>query len=191
MVDRQSYSRPDLFYDTDELTKIAITLFHGLGYNFHRAENQLRADDQLIRAKAVWLLNQATASIEAAESVYRREKLPAPSRAHPFPDAIAGAGAQMRERLRAGLCSLAGTLQSAPVPENDRMSQRYRHEAETLTALITRDQVLIGQCELLRAMLDGQDGAWMLEHAAQLETGIRAARETLVHRASVLLSAGL
>ena len=191
MVDRQSYSRPDLFYDTDELTKIAINLFHGWGYNFHRAENQLRADDQLIRAKAVWLLNQATASIEAAESVYRREKLPAPSRAHPFPDAIAVAGAQMLERLRAGLCSLAGTLQSAPVPENDRMSQRYRHEAETLTALITRDQVLIGQCELLRAMLDGHDGAWMLEHAAQLETGIRAARETLVHRASVLLSAGL
>jgi hypothetical protein len=191
MIERQSYSRPDMFYDTDELSELAINLFHGWGYNFYRAENQLRADDQLIRAKAVWLLNQATASVEAAESAYRREKLQPPSRAHPFPDAVAVAGAQTLERLRAGLCALAGTLQSAPVPENDRMTQRYRHEAETLAALITQDQVLIGQCELLRAMLDGQDGAWMLEHAAQIETGIKAARGTFSQRESMLLSTGL
>ena len=190
MMERQSYSRPDLFYDSDGLTELAINLFHGWGYNFYRVENQLRADDQLIRAKAVWLVNQAAASVEAAESAYRREKLPPPSRAHPFPDAAAVAGAQTLERLRAGLCALAGTLQSAPVPENDRMTQRYRHEAETLAALITQDQVFIGQCELLRAMVDGQDGAWMLEHAAQIETGMKAARGTFSQRESVLLSTG-
>jgi hypothetical protein len=70
------------------------------------------------------------------------------------------------------------------------MTQRYRHEAETLAALMTQDQLLIGQCELLRAMVDGQDGLWMLEHAAQVESGIRAARETFSRRESVLLSTG-
>jgi hypothetical protein len=190
MILRQSYSSPDLFYDSDALTETAINLFHGWGYNFYRLENQLRSDDQLIRAKGVWLLNTATASVEAAESAYRREKLPAPSRAHPFPDATAVAGAQSIERLRAGLCALAGMLQAAPVPENDRMTQRFRHEAETLATLITHDQVLIGQCELLRTMVDGQDGGWLIEHTPQLEQGLKAVRGTLGLRQSVLMAPG-
>ena len=41
------------FYDTDALTEIAINLFHGWGYNFYRVENQLRADDQLIRLSLI------------------------------------------------------------------------------------------------------------------------------------------
>ena len=68
------------FYDAGELKQVAINLFHGWGYNFYRSENQLRADDLMIRAKVGWLLGLARASVERAESAYRREFLPPPSR---------------------------------------------------------------------------------------------------------------
>jgi hypothetical protein len=66
------------FYDAGALRQVATNLFYGWGYNFYRVENQLRADDQLVRAKAAWLLGVAMASVDAAEIEYRREFLPAP-----------------------------------------------------------------------------------------------------------------
>ena len=69
-----------LFYDLEEIDQIAVNLFYGWGYNFYRLENQLRADDILVRGKVGWLLGLARASIEEAESVYRRAFLPPPSR---------------------------------------------------------------------------------------------------------------
>jgi len=81
------------FYDAGALRQIATNLFYGWGYNFYRVENQLRADDQLVRSKAASLLGIAMASVEAAESAYRREFLPAPSRCKPFPDPAAVAAA--------------------------------------------------------------------------------------------------
>src|ERR1700677_2957249 len=91
---------PDLdFYDAGVIRQIATNLFYGWGYNFYRLENQLRADDQLVRAKAGGLLGAAAGGGQAAESNYRREFLPAPTRGKPFPDAAAVAGAQQLERL--------------------------------------------------------------------------------------------
>ena len=43
--------------------RLLSNLFYGWGYNFYRVENQLRADDQLVRSKAAWLLGLATASV--------------------------------------------------------------------------------------------------------------------------------
>ena len=73
------------FYDAGALRQIATNLFYGWGYNFYKQENQLRADDQIVRAKAGWILSNAAASVDAAESDFRREFLPAPTRAKPFP----------------------------------------------------------------------------------------------------------
>jgi hypothetical protein len=64
------------FYEAEALEKIAINLFYGWGYNFYRKENQLRADDQLIRSKVGLLLGWARKSVETAERDYRREFLP-------------------------------------------------------------------------------------------------------------------
>ena len=120
------------FYEVGPLRRVAINLFYGWGYNFYRKENQLRADDQLVRAKAAWLLGQAVVAVHAAESAYRREALPPPSRANPYPDPAARAGAQALERLGGYIAALDGRLHAAPAPENDRMTQRYRNEADTL-----------------------------------------------------------
>lgn len=177
----------DRFYDAGALKQIAINLFYGWGYNFYRAENRLRADDQLVRSKAASLLGYAAASLGEAESAYRREFLPPPTRAKPFPDADAVANAQRLERLAREIISLEQFIQQQPVPENDRMTQRYRKEAPTLQTLIGHDEQLVGQCELLRSMVSGQDGAALLSTELEIKSGLEAIRSTLRQRESVLL----
>jgi hypothetical protein len=178
----------DSFYDAGLLREIATNLFYGWGYNFYRQENQLRADDQTIRSKAASLLGQAMTSVSAAESEYRREYLPPPSRAKPFPDAQAVAAAQKLERLAVAIGAAEAALQHQPVPENDRMTQRYRHEAPTLAKLMEYDERLVGQCELLRKAVSGADGPAVLKAMSDLEAGLDAIRETLRNREAVLLN---
>lgn len=178
---------PGDFYDAGALKQIAINLFYGWGYNFYRAENQLRADDQLVRSKAASLLGYAAASVSEAESAYRREFLPPPTRAKPFPDAEAVAGAQRLERLGRDIMSLEQLIHQQPAPENDRMTQRYRDEAQTLQTLIEHDEQLVGQCELLRSMVSEQDGAALLKQETELKLGLEVIRTTLRQREAVLL----
>lgn len=175
------------FYDAGLLRQVATNLFYGWGYNFYRVENQLRADDQLVRSKAAGLLGIATASVDAAESEYRRAFLPPPSRQKPFPDADAVASAQHLERLARAIGALEALIEQQPVPENDRVTQRYRQEAPTLKTLIHYDEQLVGQCDLLRSMVDKQDGAAILAKLPELEGGLEAIRATLQSREAVLL----
>lgn len=176
------------FYDAGPLRQIATNLFYGWGYNFYKQENQLRADDQLVRTKAATLLGIAKASVGSAESDYRREFLPPPSRQKPFPDAAAVAGAKRLEHFAQGIGSLEALILQQPVPENDRMTQRYRLEAPTLQTLVQHDEQLVGQCELLRSKVQGQNGASILANIAELEGGLDAIRMTLQNREAVLIS---
>jgi len=74
------------------------------------------------------------------------------------------------------------------VPENDRMTQRYRKEGETLAKLLSIDQQLTGQAELLRQMLSGKPGPWIIENKPSLTEGITAITETLRARQAILLT---
>ena len=174
------------FYDNDLLAKVAINLFYGWGYNFYRQENQLRADDLLIRNKVDLLLGWTRKSVETAEREYRREFLPPPSRAKPRPDAGAVAGAQAIEKFSRAIGALQGQVSAQPTPENDRMTQRYRQEAETMQQLISADQTLIGQADLLRSMVDQKNGSWLIENMSALQDGINAIGETLRMRQLIL-----
>jgi len=175
------------FDDFDALEKIAVNLFYGWGYNSYRLENQLRTDDLTVRAKVGWLLGQARADVEAAESAYRRVHLPPPTRAKPRPDADAIAGAQTLERLSQEIGALEGQIRAQPVPETDRMTQRYRHEASTLQHLLECDMALVGRAELLRQMLDKQDGDWMVGKAATIREGLQAIEASLRGRQAALM----
>jgi hypothetical protein len=175
-----------LFYDVGELDQIAINLFYGWGYNFYRLENQLRADDLMVREKACWLLGVSRAMIEAAQSAYRRKYLPPPSRAKPLPDAGAVASAQSLEALSAGIGQLEGTIRTLPVPENDRMTQRYRQEAETLMKLGACDRRLVGLAETLRQKLDGKDHDWILVNLAAIQEGVSLMTASVRERQSLL-----
>ncbi len=68
------------FYDADLDEKLLVNLFTGWGYNFYRVENQLRADDLMIRARVCDMLGSARAALAAAEAAYRHEFLRPPTR---------------------------------------------------------------------------------------------------------------
>lgn len=173
------------FYDVDRLEQVAVNLFYGWGYNFYRLENQLRADDQLVRSHVSMLLANARKSVEVEQSRYRQTFLPPPTRENPLPDPTAVANARALEELSAGIGQVEGAIRALPVPENDRMTQRYRREAETLVRLRACDTQLVGQAETLREMLT-QDYHWMLENAAVPREGLALLRRTLEARQLLL-----
>jgi len=175
------------FYEAGPLARVGINLFYGYGYNFYRQENQLRVDDQRVRQMACSLLGRARAGVDEAETRYRRENIQPPTRANPFPDATVVANAQALERLGREVGALEGQIRHQPVPENDRMTQRYRQEAATLAALAEKDAVLVGQADLLRSMLEGAAADAILAGRREIEVGIAAITATLRERQTFLL----
>ena len=174
------------FYDAGAVGRVANTLFLGWGYDFYQTVNQLRADDQLVRSKVGQLLGFAQADVAAAETAYRREMIPPPTRAQPFAPPAAITGAQTLERLARDIGALIGRVQAQPVPASDRMTERYRDEAETLEFLRDHDRLLVGQAALLRAAVEGHDGTALLARRTELDDGVAALRRTLEDRASAL-----
>jgi hypothetical protein len=174
------------FYDLGPLEETAVNLFHGWGYNFYRHENQLRADDLMVRNHVSALLGQARKSVDLAESAYRRAFLSTPTREKPRLDPTAAANAQLLEKLAGNIGALEGQVRTQPVPENDRMTQRYRQEAATLQQLLDADIRLIGQVETLRVLLDRKDGTWMIENLSQVEEGLAAIEDSLRRRQAAL-----
>ena len=71
----------------DPLYQTWIMLLNGYGYNWYRLDNQLHADDLLIRSQASGHLAAAASRLRDIEANYRRQYLTPPSREHPYPDA--------------------------------------------------------------------------------------------------------
>lgn len=177
------------FYDAGAVGRIANTLFLGWGYDFYKSVNQLRADDQLIRAKVGQLLGFAQADLAAAETAFRHAHIAPPTRAQPFPDPVVVAAAKTLERLARAVGTLIGRVAAAPAPSADRMTERYRDEGETLAYLRDHDRVLVGQAALLRSAVEGKDGAALIAAVGEIDAGLTALRRTLEARASALMSA--
>jgi hypothetical protein len=139
--------------------QVVSNLFYGWGYNFYRRENQLRADDLLIRSKLSELLGQCRAHLAALESAFRHEHLPPPTRENPFPDSAAVASVQALQRVQHEIESVETAIRTASVPELDRIHQRHRNEAETLQKLVTVDGDLVLAVVTLRDAIDKLDDA--------------------------------
>lgn len=123
--------------------QVLSNLFYGWGYNFYRKENQLRADDLLIRAKVSEILSAVRARFAGLERDWRRVHLPAPTRERPFPDPAAIATAQGLQRVQQSLESLETKIRAAPVPEMDRVMQRHVGERDALEHLAAVDGKLV------------------------------------------------
>ena len=177
------------FDDAEALRRIAVNLFYGWGYNFYRVENHLRADDQMVRAQVGALLGRARAAVEKAESAWRRERIAPPTREKPLPDPAAVEGARKLEALSRALGALEGQIRAQPVPEADRMTDRYRREKETLQRLCELDSGLVGRADVLRGLLEEAPPAQMLERGGEIEAGLQSLTGVLRARQALLLGA--
>lgn len=178
-----------VFDDGDALKKIAVNLFYGWGYNFYRVENHLRADDQMVRAQVGALLGRARASVEQAESAWRRERFVTPTREKPLPDPAAIEGARKLEALSQALGALEGQIRAQPVPEADHMTDRYRREKETLLRLCDADTALVGRAETLRGLIEDASPVQLTERAAEIDGGLKSLARGLRERQALLLGA--
>lgn len=178
-------SEADIYGATPE-EQVAITLFYGWGYNFYRLENQLRADDLLVRHKVAGILGDARVAIGNAEAAYRDAHLPPLSREHPRPDPTALKEARVLEALVAQVAAVAGRIRSLPVPEDDRISQRHRQEGDTLARLLQADMALTGRAETLCRSLREQSPDWIVGHAEDLRKHIDVIEVALRDRQSLL-----
>ncbi len=147
--------------------RLLSNLFYGWGYNFYRRENQLRADDLLIRGKLSELLAQCRAHLASLEAAFRREHLPAPTREHPFPDPTAVARAQALQRQQRDIEALETAIRTAPVPEMDRIHQRHRAERDTLEKLVAVDGDLVSAIVALRDEVLRLDDATVIAQSAR------------------------
>lgn len=175
-----------LFYNLGQIEEIAVNLFYGWGYNFYRAENQVRTDDLLVRQKVSWLLGLARESVEQQLTAYRRAFLPLPTRAKPLPDPNAVESARALQEVSAAIGRLEGVIRALPVPESDRMTQRFRDELATLVTLRACDSHLVGRARMLHDLLSGKDHAWMLEHLGQLRQGLDLMQQDVQARQALL-----
>jgi hypothetical protein len=174
------------FYETYEFEEIAINLFYGWGYNFYRIENQLRTDDLLVRSKVSELLAAARTDVVNTGIKYRHEHLPPPTRENPFPNPESVRTAKAIDEVAAGLTAVAAQIRSAPTPENDRMWQRHRNEANTLIQLGSVDRELVIIAAALREQAQSGGSPWILEHLSEIQTAVDTMRATLRRRADIL-----
>ena len=177
---------PSEFYSADPLSQVAINLFYGWGYNFYRVENQLRADDLLVRHQVAGLLGDARIALGKAESAYRDAHLPPLSREQPRPHPAALKDARLLEALGAEVGAAAGRIRALPVPENDRIAQRHRAEGDTLARLLQADMALAGHADALRRAVDGEAADWILANADTLRAHITAIDAALFDRQAIL-----
>ena len=174
------------FYDAGALKRLATNLFYGWGYNFYRAENQLRTDDLLIRAQVSDLIGQSRRRLTEIENAYRREFLPLPTRERPDPDPQAVRQAQTLKAWSQELGLIEGRIRAAPAPGTDRMWQRHREEKALLETLCAHDETLVGRCALLRDWLQPQTAEDLLAHGQEMGDMIAALHETLKARDQAL-----
>ena len=182
--------RPLDLYDADALERVAINLFYGWGYNFYRVENQLRADDLLARHHVAGIIGGARQAVDRAEAAFRAEKLPQPTREKPTHDAQAMRDVAALEALARRIAALADRIRAQPAPENDRIAQRHRREADTLARLLAADTALTGRAEALRQGVEGQAAGWILEHADALGQYVDTIEAALRERAAILALPG-
>ena len=118
-------------------------LLNGWGYNWYRRENQMRADDLLIRGRASDCLDRASASLRQMEARHRREHLPPPSRAAPYPDPTRMAELRAIVAVRAAVEAVEGQVRGSAVPADDKVWQRHRDNSGLLSRLVESDTALI------------------------------------------------
>jgi hypothetical protein len=139
--------------EDSRLYRIGVMLLNGYGYNWYRLDNQMRADDLLVRSRASEHLESAAARLRDLEGCYRRKYLPPPTREHPDPDPQHFAAARQFRAVADRILEIDTQLRGAAVPPDDKIWLRQRSELETLQRLGKCDVVLVAGAKELAGLV--------------------------------------
>jgi hypothetical protein len=118
-------------------------LMLGCGFNFYRLENQLRADDLLVRQKAESSLGQAAARLGKLAVEFQAACIPPSTREHPFPPAELMSRLQVLRAAHQRITDQESLLRGLPAPAQDKIWQRFRGEAQLLESLLAADVAML------------------------------------------------
>jgi len=135
--------------EDSRLYRIGVMLLNGYGYNWYRLDNQMRADDVLVRSRASEHLENAAARVRDLEGRYRRKYLSPPTREHPDPDPQHLAAAQHFRAVADRILEMDTRLRGAAVPPDDKIWLRQRGEVEILQQIGKCDVVLVADAKEL------------------------------------------
>jgi hypothetical protein len=178
----------DLPGQDDPVYQTWVMLLNGYGYNWYRIDNQLRADDLLIRSRASEHLEAAAARLRKIEGNYRREYLPPPSRAHPYPDPDHLAAVRRIRAITDRVLAVDTRVRGAAVPPNDKIWERHRDEVDTLWRLSRCDVVLVGAAKDLAVFTAALPPAAAIDPAAEERVDLHLAylTKSLAQRSDLL-----
>jgi hypothetical protein len=118
-------------------------LLLGWGFNFYRVENQLRADDLLLRQKAGDFLGRAAAKLEKLAADFQRDCMASTTSDQRYPSAALMGRLNALRSLRRRVGEQSAFLQGCPAPAQDKIWRRLRSEEGLLRALLQTDADLI------------------------------------------------
>jgi hypothetical protein len=170
--------------------KTWVMLLNGYGYNWYRKDNQLRADDLLVREHASHFIVEAAKKLQEQEAAYARKYLPAPTREKPFPPEDRLATHALIRQTRQNLLALEGRIRGLSAPPTDRIWQRHRSEIDVLENLSRRDVQLVGLAKEVddeAAKLDAD--AWnTAESLTPLTDTVKNVERVIAERTQYLLA---
>jgi hypothetical protein len=161
--------------EDSRLYRIGVMLLNGYGYNWYRWDNQMRADDLLVRSRASEHLESAAARLRDLEGRYRRKYLPPPTREHPDPDPQHLAMAQHFRAVADRILEIDTWL-------------RQRGELETLQRLGKCDVVLVAGAKEVVETVAGVPADVCIDPAIeqQIDKHLGRLAETLTRRDEIL-----
>jgi hypothetical protein len=180
-------ARPD---EHSALYKTWVMLLNGYGYNWYRKDNQLRADDLLVRERASHFIVEAAEKLQEQEAAFARQFLPPPTRENPFPPDDKLATHALIRRTRQELLALEGRIRGLSAPPTDRIRQRHRSEVDVLENLGRLDVQLVGFSQEVATAAGRLDvGDWShSERPKSLVDNIRLLEQVIAERTEYLLS---
>lgn len=116
-----------------------VLLFNGWGYNWYRAETNMRADDLLVRSQLSGMLLEAGQHIYSLVNEYRQRNVPAPTREQPYPPKEVTEHLNRLKVVSKPIVDAETALRTASVPESDRVWAKLRTEGGLLSALLEAD----------------------------------------------------
>jgi hypothetical protein len=174
--------------EDSRLYRIGVMLLNGYGYNWYRLDNQMRADDLLVRSRASEHLESAAARLRDLDGRYRRKYLPPPTRERPDPDPQHLAAAQHFRAVADRVLEIDTRLRGAPVPPDDKIWVRQRGEIETLQRLGNCDVVLVAGAKEVVETVAGVPADVCIDPAIeqQIDKHLGRLAETLTRRDEIL-----